>query len=119
MDESDQIELAKAYVARSNTHRLELIVPLFTINATYHSPHVGEFKGKDSIGQMMADFFSRFPDAHWKARSYRCKGLRAIEFEFVMNATEAQSGNSIERSGVESIEFTLEGLISRLEVSNT
>ena len=126
MNASERIELAKAYVALSNAHRLALILPMFADQATYHSPHVGEFKGKAAIGEMMADFFSRFPDVHWNACEYTCKHWNAceytcaahaaVEFEFQMAATEAQSGKKIERGGSERIEFTDEGYILRLEV---
>ena len=116
MNESEQIELAKAYVALSNAHRLEFILPMFADKAVYHSSYVGEFKGRSAIGEMMADFFSRFPDVHWNVLEYRCSREKVVGFEFVMTATESRTGDRLERQGLEEIEFTDEGLISRLEV---
>ncbi|MDH3316127.1 MAG: nuclear transport factor 2 family protein [Gammaproteobacteria bacterium] len=116
MNETEQIELAKAYVALSNAHRLELILQMFADKATYQSPHVGEFKGRDAIGEMMADFFSRFPDVRWNAREYQCTEKGVVVFKFEMVATEALTGKNIERGGVERIEFTDGGSISYLEV---
>lgn len=118
MNATERIELAKAYVALSNAHRLELILSLFADQATYHSPHVGEFKGKAAIGEMMAEFFSRFPDVHWNTYEYTCTENEAVEFEFQMAAIEALTGRNIERGGIERIEFTDEGHIFRLEVRN-
>lgn len=115
-DESEQINLAKAYVALSNAHRIDLILPMFARNGTYHSVHVGEFKGRDSIGEMMSGFFERFPDVIWEVTEYRHSGTSAVSFDFVMNATEAATGNHLERRGEEQIDFTDDGLISRLEV---
>jgi hypothetical protein len=118
MNESEQIESAKAYVALSNAHRLEFILPMFADGATYHSPHVGEFIGRNAIGEMMADFFSRFPDVRWNALEYRCTEKGVVRFKFEMFATEALTGKSVERRGTERIEFTDEGHISRLEVKS-
>jgi hypothetical protein len=118
MSETERIELAKAYVALSNAHRLEFILPMFADKATYHSPHVGEFEGRDAIGEMMANFFARFPDVRWNVLEYRCTEKGVARFKFEMFATEALTGKSIERRGAERIEFTDEGHISRLEVKS-
>ena len=118
MNESEQIELAKAYVALSNAHRLDYILPMFADEAIYHSSYVGEFKGRNAIGEMMADFFSRFPDVRWSVQEYRHTGIGVVGFEFVMTATEALTGNRIERQGPEEIEFSDDGSINRLEVKN-
>ena len=118
MNESEEIEFVKAYVALSNAHRLTLILPMFAEEAVYRSSYVGEFDGRGAIGDMMGDFFSRFPDVCWKVPEYRPAGKRAVDFEFVMTATETLTGNNIERNGLERIEFTEDGLISLLEVTS-
>lgn len=89
---------------------------MFSGEATYRSAHVGEFKGRKAIGEMMSEFFSRFPDVRWNVLAYRYIGKSVVEFDFVMTAAEALTGNHIKRKGVEEIEFTDEGLIKRLEV---
>ena len=53
MTETETIELARAYVALSNSHRPELIAPLFSDDAIYSSSAVGEFHGPLAIGEMM------------------------------------------------------------------
>jgi hypothetical protein len=116
MNHIERMEFAKAYVALSNAHRLSLILPMFAENAVYHSPHVGEFNGRKAIGEMMADFFRRFPDVFWNVSEYLDAGRETVEFDFLMTATEALTGNLIERSGIERIEFTDDGLIVHLEV---
>ncbi len=116
MNDLEQIDLAKAYVALSNAHRHEFIVPMFAHGGMYRSSNVGEFKGRKAIGEMMNDFFSRFPDVRWNVLEYRRAGENAVEFEFAMTATEVATGKSIERKSVETIVFTEEGLISSLEV---
>lgn len=118
MTEVEEIELAKAYVAMSNAHRLALIAPMFVEQAVYSSSNVGEFTGRSAIKKMMADFFSRFPDVYWKVPEYRRVAKGVVEFPFAMTAAESSSGNSIEREGLERIEINGDGLICRLEVKS-
>jgi hypothetical protein len=115
---TERIELTKAYVALSNAHRLDLVLPLFAAEATYRSTYVGEFAGKPAIGRMMAEFFTRFPDVYWEVEAYRGLGANAVEFAFVMTATEATTGQTVRRQAVETLEFTDAGLIIRVAVTD-
>jgi len=117
MNPLEQIELAKAYVALSNAHAIRFILPMFTDSANYQSSSVGEFAGRKAIGEMMAGFFERFADVHWDVGSYRHVENNLVEFKFIMTATEAQSGDRIERRGLEQIEFSDDGFISRISVN--
>lgn len=116
MIEFEKIELAKAYVALSNAHQLNFVLPMFTAEASYISANVGVFNGRSAIEEMMTRFFSRFPDVNWKARDYRCTSDGNVRFDFAMTATEIETGEKIQRMGVEEIEFTDEGFIRRLDV---
>jgi len=116
MTESEQVELAKAYVALSNAHCVEFILPIFTETTNYHSTYAGELQGKEVIGAMMADYFLRFPDVYWNVPEYRYIKHGVVNFEFALTATEAQSGDRIERIGFEQIEFSEAGKIQRIEV---
>jgi len=116
MNPTERIELAKAYVALSNAHRLDLVLPMFAAEATYRSAYVGEFAGKPAIGRMMAAFFTRFPDVCWAVEAYRGLGADAVEFAFVMTATEAATGQAVRRPAVETLEFTDAGFIVRVAV---
>jgi hypothetical protein len=117
MNEVEQIELAKAYVALSNSHKLDFVFPMFAENAVYYSAFTGEFEGKDAIAGMMINFFTNFPDVRWMVEEFWYIGEQTVGFEFVMTATEVSTGVRFEREGVEKIEFMDEGLIRRLEVS--
>lgn len=118
MKPAERIALAQAYVALSNAHRVDLILKMFADPVAYLSVNVGRFEGADAIGEMMSGFFARFPDVAWDIGEYRCAGDDSVAFHFVMTATDADSGESIERSGLETIAFTDEGFISRIEVAN-
>ncbi len=115
MTEIETIELAKAYVALSNAHRVELILKMFSSAARYTSSAVGEFIGPDAIGDMMQGFFARYPDAFWLAENYRYESNR-VTFDFGLQATETSSGQHLQRQGIERIEFDEFGLIKKLEV---
>ncbi|MFA9419176.1 MAG: nuclear transport factor 2 family protein [Gammaproteobacteria bacterium] len=104
-------------MALSNAHSLVMILPMFSCSANYQSSSVGEFSGREAIGEMMAGFFSRFPDVHWQVTDYRHTRNNLVEFEFIMTATEAATGNKIERRGLEHIEFSDDGFISRISVN--
>ena len=115
MTEIEIIELAHAYVALSNAHRVELIRPMFASDAIYHSSAVGEFHGVDAIVDMMRAFFTRYADAFWLCEKFRCDDNR-VSFDFSLQASDTQSGTQWQRSGIERIDFDAEGLIKRLEV---
>jgi hypothetical protein len=115
MTQIEALELARAYVALSNAHRLELIVPLFSEEAVYSSSAVGEYLGPVAIGDMMSEFFTAYPDVYWLTENYRCEGNR-VSFDFSLQATSADSGEHLQRRGVERIEFDAAGLIRKLEV---
>ena len=115
---AEAVQLAHAYVALSNAHRAELIRPLFAANAVYRSSAVGEYRGAAAIAEMMQAFFARYPDAFWLCEYYRFKAGR-VSFEFSLQASDAGSGEHLQRSGIESICFDADGLISKLEVIAT
>ena len=117
MQDDELIELAKAYVALSNAHRAALIAMMFDARSSYHSAALGQFNGVDSIIDMMTGFFQRYPDVRWQAQNYRVDDNR-VSFDFSMRASEAETDASLQRSGVESIEFDTRGMIRKLEVRN-
>ncbi len=116
MTELESIELAKAYVALSNAHRVEFILPMFAAGAVYTSSAVGEFIGPDACGKMMQGFFARYPNVFWLAENFRFDNNR-VTFDFGLQATAVDSGEHLQRQGVEHIEFDRHGLIKRLDVN--
>jgi len=117
LEKPEKVQLAKAYVALSNSHHLELVFGMFTEDAVYQSANVGEFTGLAEIKGMMNDFFAKFPDVHWDTRAFQCLEGGTVCFDFELLATNAQSGEQIRRSGSEEIVFNESGYISRLVVN--
>ncbi|MCP4391894.1 MAG: nuclear transport factor 2 family protein [Gammaproteobacteria bacterium] len=118
MTDTELIELAKAYVALSNSHRIDLIMPMFAAGARYTTTTGGVFRGRAAIGDMTKGFFKRYPNAHLHATNYRCAD-HGISFDFTMTANDASSGDVIERSGNEQFEFTADGSIKKITVETT
>lgn len=118
MGNAEQIELAKAYVALSNAHRIELISPMLAASAVYESDNVGRHAGRDAILAMMRDFFDRYDGARWDIVDYQCIERDKVSFEFIMTATEVESAQHIERVGIETIEFDERGFISGIGVAS-
>lgn len=116
LGDAERLQLARAYVALSCAHRVQFILPMLDEAAVYSSANVGEFTGREAIGAMMTDFFSRYPDVYWQVEEYRQVQGNTIEFEFEMIASAGQGGTGIRRRGREHIEFTPQGLITRIDV---
>jgi hypothetical protein len=118
MTEIEATELAHAYVALSNAHRVDLIGPMFAEDAVYYSSAVGEYQGVASISEMMQTFFARYPDVFWLSEDFRYAANR-VSFSFSLQAIDAQSGSPLQRSGIEHIDFDPQGRIKRLEVQTS
>ncbi|MDH5479815.1 MAG: nuclear transport factor 2 family protein [Nitrosomonas sp.] len=118
MSAKNVIDWAKNYVDLSNKHQLKLIEPMFMKEATYYSTFFGEYRGCTAIHEMMVTFFARFPDVHWEVPEYRAIEDQGVEFEFVMTATDAASGERIKRHGLERVYYTSDGLIRHISVES-
>ncbi len=55
MSNAEQIELVKAHVALSNTHRVELISSMKAESAVYDSDNFGHHVGSEAIVDVMRD----------------------------------------------------------------
>jgi len=117
MTDTELIELAKAYVALSNSHRVDLIMPMFAAGAIYVSTTGDEFRGRAAIGDITNSFFKRYPNAHLQATNYRCTDHR-VSFDFTITVDDDPSGDGLERSGQEQFEFTVDGSIKKITVEN-
>jgi len=113
MTQTELIELAKAYVALSNAHRIDLLLSMFAAGARYTSSAIGDFRGRAAIGDMMHGFFTDHPDVYWETRDFRCEDHR-VSFDFSLRATNGDGG--VRRRGVEHLEFTADGSIKNVSV---
>ena len=116
MDRQKAVDLARLYVERSNRHELDDVFPMFDPDATYRSSQFGDFAGLDRIREMMSGFFTTYPDVHWTVDAYQADSDDTASFEFTMRANHAETGQSVERGGRETIRFTEDGLIRHIEV---
>ncbi len=113
---SEYLELAKAYVALSNAHQLEVVFAMLTESAQYQSSTVGEYHGKSAIEAMMTTFFARLSDVYWLVSEYRYVSNGLVEFNFFMTASDVDSQEIVERKGLETIQFNADGQIKAIQV---
>jgi hypothetical protein len=118
MEAESRLELARKYIALSNKHRLSDVLALFDDYATYRSDQLGNFSGKERIAAMMSQFFDRYPDVRWVASGFQAGPAETIEFDFVMHATHPETGEPVERRGVERIAVTAAGKIRQITVTS-
>ena len=111
MTDTELMELAKAYIALSNSHRVDLILHMFSTGALYSSTAIGEYHGRAAIGDVMHGYFAKHPDVHWRAKNFRCDDHR-ISFDFTLTADDGQ----LRRHGIEHLDFTAEGSIKKVTV---
>lgn len=112
----DYAALAASYVEASNQHELDKIMALLDGTACYTSSNVGSYSGVEDIIQMMAGFFTNFPNVRWQVSRYEVTDPLSVSFEFRMTATNAKTGEEIERLGLERIDFKDDGKIIHIEV---
>lgn len=89
---------------------------MFDPDATYRSSQFGLFEGLEQIREMMTGFFTTYPDVQWTVDAYRADSDDTASFQFTMRASNVDTGQVVERRGLETIRFTKEGLISHVEV---
>lgn len=111
MTDIELTELAKAYIALSNSHRVDLILPMFAAGAVYHSSEVGEYRGRAAIGDVTHGYFDKHPDVHLQAKNFSCDDHR-VSFEFTLTADDGQ----LRRHGIEHLDFTADGSIKKITV---
>jgi len=116
MTPEQNISLARQYVEHSNAHNLNAIRDMLSPKTRYTSSRVGEHHGLEAIISMMDGFFAGFPDVNWQVPEYKTETGNAVIFNFIMTATAKDSGDQINRNGVERIEFDASGLIIWIDV---
>lgn len=113
MTHTELIELARAYIALFNSHRIDLVLSMFAAGANYASDAGSKYRGRAAIADMMHVFFTNNPDVYWQASNFRCDDHR-VSFDFTMNAGDGD--DAVRRRGVEHIDFTADGSIKRVTV---
>ena len=111
MTETELTELAKAYIALSNSHRVDLILPMFAAGAVYSSSTAGDFRGRAAIGDVTHAYFDKHPDVHLQAKNFRCDDHR-VSFDFTLTA----DGGQLRHHGIEHLDFTADGSIKKVIV---
>ncbi len=105
------VKLAKQHAVLFNDHDAGAIALMLAEDAAYTSAHLGDLQGRQSILEAMERFFGAFPDVQWGTDGYLASE-NEVSFHFAMRATEAATGEAVERYGEGTLTFSDDGLIT-------
>ena len=114
----DPVALVQRYHAALNCYRAEEIAPMFTPDASYHSPGVGALQGRDSIIAAFSAYFAEHPDQLSLDDVLAQIGPHSARSEWRLTATSKSTGKPYRRSGAETVTFDDSGLILRVVVED-
>lgn len=109
--------VARYYVAL-NALDLTAVEALFAPDAVYRSAGIGALEGRSVVMAAMTDYFAEFADQVATCDSLQQIGPDRIRTAWRLAATSSRSGRRSERSGIETITFTPDGLIRSIEVDD-
>ena len=115
MKSTELTELAKAFVALSNAHRMDLVMGLFAAGARYSATSGNEHRGRAAIGDMLNKLRADYPDIYWQSDNFRCDDHR-VSFDFTVRASATDDNPALERRGSEHIDYTADGAIKKIDV---
>lgn len=110
------LETAQEYFEHSNDRDLESVEKMLTETATYSSPNVGVFLGKEQIMEMKREFYGSFTDMNWDVHSAEETKSGVVLFDFTFTGTKID-GEKVERPGLEYV-IVKDGLVQHVEVRN-
>jgi uncharacterized protein (TIGR02246 family) len=114
----DPVALVQRYHAALNSYQAEEIAPMFTPDASYHSPGVGVLHSRDVIIAAFSSYFAEHPDQQSLDDSLLQVGTHAARSEWRLTATSKSTGKPYRRSGAETVTFDATGLIVRVVVED-
>jgi len=115
----DPVALLKRYHAAMNALRLDEVETMFAADAEYHSPSVGALIGRDAILAAMRRYFAEYPDQVAVDERLEQLGPDNVRSTWNLRATAKSTGEPYVRRGIEIVRFTSQGLIRRIEVTDT
>lgn len=114
----DPIAAVERYHAALNALDLASIETMFAADAEYHSPSVGAVIGRAAILAAMRGYFAEYPDQAAIDDVLTPVGSDAVRSQWHLTATAKSTGAPYIRQGVETVYFTPDGLIRRVEVAD-
>lgn len=112
----DPCALTARYHAAINALDFQAIGNAFAENAHYVSNGVGAVCGRAAIVSAFQDYFLLYPDQVAEDSLIETLSSLSARAKWRLAATNANTGERIERSGVEFLHFDVEGRIVAIEV---
>lgn len=114
----DPVELLHRYHAALNDVDLDRVESMFAENAEYLSPGIGAISSRTAIIAAMRSYFAEYPDQVSIDDRVEAVGTDRARSQWRLKATSKSTGEAYVRRGTETIRFTSEGLILRVEVED-
>lgn len=112
----DPSVLTARYHAAINALDFQSIGDAFAENARYASNGVGALCGRAAIVSAFRDYFLVYPDQVAEDSVIETLSPSSARAKWHLTATDAKTGETVERSGVELLHFDGEGRIVAIEV---
>lgn len=112
----DPSALTARYHAAINALDFQSICDAFAANARYASNGVGALSGRAAIVSAFRDYFLVYPDQVAEDSVIETLSPSSARARWHLRATNAKTGETIERSGVEFLHFDGQGRIVAIEV---
>jgi ketosteroid isomerase-like protein len=111
------IEKVVAYTNALNRLDLDAVERMFAENAIYISSGMdGAYHGRSSIMAAFRAYFANHPDQVNFDKHLKRVGPNDVQSDWMLTATNAQTGKRISRKGIQVITFNEAGLIQVVQV---
>lgn len=115
----DPSGLLRRYHAAVNALDFDAIGACFAENARYGSNGIGEISGRAAIMASFRRYFARHGDQTAGDSLVEDVSANAARAVWWLRATDSETGSSVERRGEEIVTFDADGLIIRVDVTDT
>jgi ketosteroid isomerase-like protein len=115
----DPVELVRRYHAALNRYDPKVMPLMFAETATYQSPGVGGLLiGRAAIIEAFNAYFAQYPDQVAEDEEIVAIGTHSARSDWRLRATSRATGKVYVRQGRETVTFSDDGRILRVEVED-
>lgn len=115
----DPVALVRRYHAALDPYDVAAVRPMFAADAVYVSPGLdGRIEGREAIIAAFGSYFADHPDQQAVDELIERTGPLAARSHWRLEATQASTGQRVQRRGFETVSFGQDGLILHVEVED-
>ena len=114
----DCVAALAAYHAALDARDLARVEQMLAPGARYMSAGIGDVEGRATIMQSLRDYFANCPDHQAFDDELEAVSSHVALSHWRLRATNRETGQHVERHGIEKVTFTADGLICRIDVKD-